>query len=41
VFTLQALGMIWAVWLLRRVNVREFQENAKAAIASVMEGELD
>jgi BCD family chlorophyll transporter-like MFS transporter len=41
VFALQAVGMIWAVWLLRRINVKEFQDNAKAAIASVMEGELD
>jgi MFS transporter, BCD family, chlorophyll transporter len=41
VFALQAAGMLWAVWLLRRVNVKEFQENAKAAIASVMEGDLD
>jgi BCD family chlorophyll transporter-like MFS transporter len=41
VFALQAVGMIWAVWLLRRINVQEFQDNAKAAIASVMEGELD
>jgi len=41
VFILQSLGMLVAIWLLQRVNVREFQENAKKAIALVMEGELD
>ena len=41
VFALQALGMILAIWLLGRVNVKEFQDNAKVAIAAVMESELD
>jgi BCD family chlorophyll transporter-like MFS transporter len=41
VFALQALGMIVAVWCLSRVNVSEFQTNAKSAIASVLESELD
>ncbi|MBD2576133.1 BCD family MFS transporter [Oscillatoria sp. FACHB-1406] len=41
VFFLQAVGMIVAIWALSFVNIREFQENAKAAIAAVMEGELD
>jgi BCD family chlorophyll transporter-like MFS transporter len=41
VFALQALGMILAIWFLGRVNVKEFQDNARAAIANVMEGDLD
>lgn len=41
VFALQAVGMILAVWFLGRVNVQEFRDNAKAAIAAVMEGDLD
>ncbi|HBB34395.1 MAG TPA: MFS transporter [Cyanobacteria bacterium UBA8803] len=41
VFALQALGMIVAIILLRRVNVREFRDNAKAAIATVIQGDLD
>ena len=41
VFILQAIGMLSAVWLLRRVDVREFQTNAQTAIAKVLEGELD
>jgi BCD family chlorophyll transporter-like MFS transporter len=41
VFVIQALGLVLAVWLLGRVNVREFRENAKAAIATVMAGDLD
>ncbi|WP_426777648.1 BCD family MFS transporter [Lusitaniella coriacea] len=41
VFALQAAGMIASIWFLNRVNIREFQDNAKAAIAAVMEGELD
>lgn len=41
VFALQALGMIAAVFLLRRVNVTEFQANAKRAITSILENELD
>ncbi len=41
VFGLQALGMLIAIWFLNRVNVQEFRDNAKAAIAAVMEGDLD
>ena len=41
VFGLQALGMLLAIWLLRRVNVKEFQSNARNAIATVLESELD
>jgi len=41
VFAVQAVGMIVAVGLLSRVNVAEFQSNAKAAIATVMGNELD
>lgn len=41
VFTLQAVGMILAIWFLSRVDVAEFQTNAKQAIASVLESELD
>jgi BCD family chlorophyll transporter-like MFS transporter len=41
VFATQAAGMILAVVLLGRVNIHEFRENAKDAIAAVMAGELD
>jgi BCD family chlorophyll transporter-like MFS transporter len=41
VFALQAIGMVLAVWFLGRVNVQEFRDNASAAIAAVMEGDLD
>ena len=41
VFALQAVGMILAIWFLNRVNVREFRDNASAAIAAVMESDLD
>ncbi len=41
VFGLQAVGMVLAVWLLNRVDVAEFRTNAKQAIASVLESELD
>ncbi|MDJ1178534.1 BCD family MFS transporter [Roseofilum sp. BLCC_M91] len=41
VFVVQAGGLICATWLLKRVNIREFQENTKQAIALVMEGDLD
>ncbi|MFM7579982.1 MAG: PucC family protein, partial [Microcystaceae cyanobacterium] len=41
VFVLQAMGLILAVGLLTRVNVREFQTSAKAAIATVLEGDLE
>ncbi len=40
-FALQALGMICAIFVLNQVNVREFQENTRQAIATVLEGELD
>ncbi|MEB3178093.1 MAG: BCD family MFS transporter [Nostocaceae cyanobacterium] len=41
VFVTQSVGMIVAVTLLSRVNVREFQTNAKQAIATLLENELD
>jgi MFS transporter, BCD family, chlorophyll transporter len=41
VFGLQAIGMIIAVGFLRRVDVQEFQENSRKAIATVLESELD
>lgn len=41
VFVLQAVGMLSAIWFLNRVDVAEFQTNAKSAIASVMESEID
>ncbi|PIG91117.1 BCD family MFS transporter [Gloeocapsopsis sp. IPPAS B-1203] len=41
VFTLQACGMILAIWFLNRVDVTEFRSNAKQAIASILENELD
>jgi BCD family chlorophyll transporter-like MFS transporter len=41
VFAVQACGMILAVYFLSRVDVAEFQANAKEAIATVIQGELD
>lgn len=41
VFSTQALGILVALWLLGKVNVREFQTNARTAIASVLESDLD
>jgi MFS transporter, BCD family, chlorophyll transporter len=41
VFCLQAVCMIVAVGLLRRVNVQEFQMSAKQAIVNVIAGDLD
>lgn len=41
VFITQAVGMIIAVVLLSRVDIKQFQDNAKEAISKVMEGSLD
>ncbi|WP_017717599.1 BCD family MFS transporter [Kamptonema formosum] len=41
VFAMQVLGMSVAIWLLRRVNVKEFRDNAKAAIMAAIESNLD
>jgi len=41
VFGLQAVIMLIAVGMLNQVNIKEFQENTKNAIAIVMEGDLD
>ncbi|MEM1172528.1 MAG: BCD family MFS transporter [Cyanobacteria bacterium P01_H01_bin.35] len=41
VFVLAGIGMILSIFLLNRVNVREFQDNASVAIATILEGELD
>jgi BCD family chlorophyll transporter-like MFS transporter len=41
VFTVQAMGMVVAVFLLRKVNIQEFQANAKAAITAALESDMD
>jgi MFS transporter, BCD family, chlorophyll transporter len=41
VFGLQAIGMIIAVALLSRVDVKAFHTNTKAAISTILQGELD
>lgn len=41
VFAVQAVGMMVAISMLRYVNIKEFQENAQKAIATVLETELD
>ncbi|WP_035985147.1 BCD family MFS transporter [Leptolyngbya sp. KIOST-1] len=41
VFMLQAVGMVVAVVLLRRVNIQEFQANARAAITAALESDMD
>lgn len=41
VFVIQAIGMVTAIFFLNQVNVREFKENTKQAIATILEGELD
>ncbi len=41
VFALQALGMLLAVWFLGRVNIQEFRDNSRQAIAAILESELD
>ncbi len=41
VFAVQAACMALAVWFLTRVNVQEFRTNAREAIATVIESDLD
>ena len=41
VFILAGVGMILSIFLLNRVNVREFKDNASIAVANILEGELD
>jgi BCD family chlorophyll transporter-like MFS transporter len=41
VFGCQALGMLLAVYLLSRVDVREFRENSRVAITKVLASDLD
>ena len=41
VFTLQSIGMMVAIGLLRQVNIQEFQANAKAAITAALESDMD
>ncbi|MFB2918592.1 MULTISPECIES: BCD family MFS transporter [Aerosakkonema] len=41
VFLLQGLVMLLAVWYLGKVNVTEFRTNAREAIATVLQNELD
>jgi len=41
VFILQAVGMMVAILLLNRVDIKEFQANAKAAITAALQSEMD
>ncbi|MEL6856414.1 MAG: PucC family protein, partial [Cyanobacteria bacterium J06607_13] len=41
VFFVQALGMLAAITLVSRVNIQEFQLDAKQAISAALESELD
>jgi MFS transporter, BCD family, chlorophyll transporter len=41
VFAMQSVGMLLAIMILNEVDVKEFQENTKRAIATVMEGDLE
>ncbi|NJM69658.1 MAG: BCD family MFS transporter [Scytonema sp. RU_4_4] len=41
VFVLEAAFLVVAIGFLNQINVREFQTNAKRAIASILESELD
>ncbi|MEO1403454.1 MAG: BCD family MFS transporter [Cyanobacteria bacterium J06635_1] len=41
VFITQAVGMLVAIAILNRVNIREFQLNAKAAITAALESDMD
>ena len=41
VFFMQAVGMLLAILILDRVDVKEFQDNTRKALSTVMEGDLD
>ncbi|MEL6787480.1 MAG: BCD family MFS transporter [Cyanobacteria bacterium J06607_15] len=41
VFAIQAVGVILAIAILERVDVKEFQENTNKALTTILEGELD
>ena len=41
VFIAQGIGMLLAIYCLGKVNIKEFQDNAKAAISAVLSNELD
>ncbi|MCC5897858.1 MAG: BCD family MFS transporter [Phormidium sp. BM_Day4_Bin.17] len=41
VFLLQSLGLLLALILLKRVNIKEFQASTQNAVSRVMEGELE
>ncbi|WP_246198695.1 BCD family MFS transporter [Sodalinema gerasimenkoae] len=41
VFLLQSLGLLLALILLKRVNIKEFQASTQTAVSRVMEGELE
>jgi BCD family chlorophyll transporter-like MFS transporter len=41
VFIAQAAGMLVAIALLSRVNVKEFQDNARKAISNIMASDIE
>ena len=41
VFVVQVIGMVTALYLLQRVNIKEFQDNTKQALAAVLSSEIE
>ena len=41
VFAVQAIGMLTALLILKQVNIQEFQDNTKQAIAAVLSSEIE
>ncbi|MEM9534755.1 MAG: BCD family MFS transporter [Cyanobacteria bacterium P01_A01_bin.3] len=41
VFSVQVIGMLSALFILRQVNIQEFQDNTKQAIAAVLSSEIE
>jgi BCD family chlorophyll transporter-like MFS transporter len=41
VFLLEACGMLMAIWVLSYIDIKQFQDNTKKAIAAIMQDSLD
>lgn len=41
VFSIQALGMLFAIWVLQKVDIKEFQQDTRRIINSVLDADLN
>jgi BCD family chlorophyll transporter-like MFS transporter len=41
VFVAQGIGIVWVIFLLKHISMKEFKDDTNSAVVAVMEGNLD